>query len=483
MPPSFRKVMITEVTWGDPDGLEITNFGLSSIDLTGWTVRWDDGTVKTSTALNTVLASKESLIVKELSGAFLEAPPSTQVLAVLPAIATTSGDITVALVTDTGLVIDEVRVSDTAGTHAEGGQGGFFRGLAVRGAISTLGGGCVERLWGLDSNSGGDWTEEVQTSMGLESRSSGPRGTDPIPVPLVVINEIDDDPDLIEFRNNGLPVDIENWFVVADGTQGGNHGIVRPWPEQTVFLSQTYMVIGEGPAPAELPGGAPYVDITTLPGFQGLPFTTAEFDCALYDGYGRLVDLVRTTGHDDQVVHNHPRAPSSWSDFGGAAGRNDNSGDRAIGRDLVGTDTNTGADFEPLYIRTMGSQNLPPASGGPAGHGDLLDVRLNATGPGGGLTLIINAGPAYAGYDWSFFLGIGHLNGQGPFLGLGPEAIGYWLLLRNLPPWSGLLDARGSARLDIAPSTIPGLALDTVFILQDAAGLLALRTKVLELDT
>lgn len=480
--PEQRKVMITEVSWGDPDGLEITNFGAASVSLAGWRVHWKDGATSISDAFGISIAPGESIVVRETSAlAIAELPAGTQVLQPFPqGLTTVTGPIAVALVNPAGLVVDEVRISATNGSFNLTGLGGGFRGLAVRGNVSGTGGANgVERIWGLDSNSGGDWTEQPDRSFGLENRSSGPRGTDPLPVPAVVINETDDSPDLIELRNTGgVPVDLEGWFLRCSAGQGMAHAVLRPWSAPAVVAAGAYAVAGEGAAPAELPAGVDYVDLIAVG--LNIPWTTEEYDAALYDHRGRLVDLFRTKGHDDLLVHNHPRAPAHWSDFTGTAGRGPN-GERAVGRDAASTDTGSGLDFRPLLARTMGSANGAGASNG---LGDALDVRLNETGRGDGLAIIINAGAAYSGHKWSFLLTAGHLGGQGPFFGLGAEALQNWLVFSVSPPWFGFLDARGSARVDLAPGTLPaGVGLDTLFILQDPGGALSAQTRVLAFDT
>lgn len=478
LPPSQRKFMITEVSWGAPDGVEITNFDTSPADLTGFRVRWRDGTEFTSSALAVTLAPGESLVVKESTGTFSETPATAQVVNGWPSLPTSGGDITVALITNNGAVVDEVRISDTAGNHTEAAVGGLFRGLAMRGAISSVSAGCVERIWGLDSNSGGDWTEQPQTSMGLENRSSGPRGTDPLPVPQLVINEIDDTPDFIEFQNrNGQSVDIRNFLVRASPRQNVAHTLIRPWSTSTVIPAGGFFVIGDTNAPNELPAGVPYVSGI---GLFNIPYSIDEYDCALYDAFGRLVDLVRVPGNLGTVVHNHPRTPSDWADFVGAANRS-SAGEGSIGRIASGTDTNAGSDWRPLQTRSMGSPNPIPAWGLVSGHDHALDVRLNGTHAGGGVTIIINAGPAKAGHRWSFTLSAGHLGGTGPILGLGADAIANYAIL-NAPPWAGFLDAQGSARVDIPPGTFPGTMVDTLFLLQTPAGDLEFFTKVLEFD-
>jgi hypothetical protein len=479
IPPSIRKAMISEVSWGDPDGLEITNFDTQPRDLAGWVVKWRDGSTLTSSAINQVLAPGQSIVVKEPSGSIAEAPAGTVILSILPSINTSSNDFTVALVDPEGLVVDEVHVTGTNGVWSEGGLGGLMRTPALRTAATPTSGAVgEERIWGLDSDSGLDWTEQTNRSFGLENRSSGPRGTDSVAVPAILISETDDSPDLIEFRNvSGASVDMQGFYLLCSANQGQTHAIIRPWTVPTVVGNNEYFVIGEGAPPAEMPGGTQYVDLTTLG--LNIPWTNEEYDCALYDNLGRLVDLMRATGSDDHVVHNDPRAPSAWSDFTGAAPRIINSGDQAVARTTTtaAADTDSGADWRPVFARTMGTAN----SGftGLAGLGSPLDVRLSQTG------FIINAGPANAGAWFSILFSAGHSQGLGPILGLGLDALGNWLAINTAPGLSGTLDARGSARLDLPPSIPAGVQTDDVFILQGGGvgGPLVALTKVLEFDT
>jgi len=114
-----------------------------------------------------------------------------------------------------------------------------------------------------------------------------------------------------------------------------------------------------------------------------------------------------------------------------------------------------------------------------------LDVRLNDTGQGGGMTLILNGGPSRAGQKWTFAVSAGHLSGQGPLLGLGSDALQNYQLLSVTPPWFGTLDATGSARLDIPTGLFPpGLQTDNIFFLQDpSTNQLLIYTHILEWDT
>jgi hypothetical protein len=73
--------------------------------------------------------------------------------------------------------------------------------------------------------------------------------------------------------------------------------------------------------------------------------------------------------------------------------------------------------------------------------------------------------------------------GQGPVHGLGHDALS-GLTPNGTTTWWSYLDARGSARLDLPPGSLPpGLQLDLVFGLQDSAGVFTSLTKVLEFDT
>ncbi len=501
-PPARKKVMITEVYWGEPQGLEVTNFADFPVSLGGMRVIWDDGTRYVSSPFpsSITIAAGESIIVRETCGPFgqgcgpvgsfyPEAPPSTRSFSLLPTLSTQSQALRVGLLTTGGVVLDEVRIRAVAGaTSSLAGVGGHFRGVAPRQSSSI----CAERIWGLDSNSGGDWTSETVRSFGLENRSSGQRGSDPIQLEEVVVNELLDrqsafQQNYVELKNVSLaPVNLRNWFILWSPGQGMPHQLITPWSNDDLNLgANAFTVIGDVQSqPAELPPGVTYVHATV--GGQGLPFpvNAEEFEIALYDDHGRVVDLARGTGNDDVRVHNHKRAPSAAFDFAGAVPRSLDSGSGGTGRDAASTDTNAGSDWRPIYTRTMGSANLPSTWGGPPGLGDKLDVRLNATGLGGGFTCIINAGPQAAGKRWSFFFNAGHLDGQGPFFGLGSEALPNWLMLGNTPPWFGFLDSRGSARLDLPPATFPsGLQTDGMFILQDAAGGLVRRTTVIEWDT
>ncbi len=486
--PDFRRIMITEVSWSEPQGIEITNFAASPIDLTAWSVVWITGLgipPFPSVTLDGVIQSGETILVTEISPvAIPEAPPTTRILPLLPTMSAYTTAITFGLRNAANAYVDEVRVSATGGSSGLSGfPGSGFRGVAARTLPLAV---SVERIWGLDSDAGRDWTEEVVRSFGLENRSSGARGTDTLAEPQIRITEIDDSPDFVELYNNGnTGVDLRDFLLLASWTQGAPPSRILPFPSSVSLAAGSSIVIGDTAAgPAELPAGVPYVNLSAIGG-SNLPFVGTEFSLGLYDNLGRLLDLVRVTGDDDGVVHNHPRAPAHWSAFTGSAPRQGSVGAGSLGRaKLVTTfsDTDKGSDWRALFTRSMGA--YVPAWVGSPGLGDVLDVRLNETGMGDGMTIIINAGAATSGFRYSFFFSLGHLEGTGPFFGLGPEALENWIGVLASPPFTGTLDLRGSARVDLASGSLPpGIQFDCIFILQTPSGAYDRRTAILEYDS
>jgi hypothetical protein len=483
--PDFEKIMITEITSGTPDAVEITNFGTATTSLSGWRLHWKDGASTSVATLSGSLLAGQSLVVRDAAGVFPETPPGVNTLVAFPGIATQTGDFVVALTGRGGVVVDEVRVSSTAGGFADGTLGGHFSGVALR----TLGSlnGSIERIWGLDSNGGSDWTEQTTTSMGLENRNSGPRGSDPRPLSPILITEVDDSPDYIELRNIGPARSLEGWTFISSGSQNQGNVTLRPFPGPQFINANLHLVIGDGAAaPAEMPGFLPYVNLSAIGG-GNIPFTTLEGSLALYDDYGRNIDEVRMMATTGPVVHNHPRAPGAPLSFGGGAPRT-TLGDACVGRMVTTTDTNSGSDWSAISVRSMGLVNdVASTFTGAPGPGTAqlrLDVRAHETAAGEGLTLILNAGPGRAGDTWNLALSGGHLNGTGPILGLGADAIDNFIMLSTTPPWFGTLDARGSARLDIPSGSVPvGIDFDTIFLLFNPQGGLVLYTPVIEYDT
>ncbi|MAG57668.1 MAG: hypothetical protein CMJ83_15365 [Planctomycetes bacterium] len=488
-----RKVMITEVSWGTPDGVEVTNFDVVPHSLDGWRVHWDGGVgLKISETLSGVtLAPGEIVLFMENGTRPPEAPPGIRVFW-MQDISTSYQHFSVGLVNAAGVTVDEVRVKgDYISVILQPGQtlptqptlGGEFRGRAKRPLNApTFGAVGVERIWGLDSDAGKDWTGQLNRSFGLQNRNSGYRGTDPETFLKVVINEICDNLDYIELRNVApVAVDLQGWFLYCSSGQNRDHRIIRPFPASRLLAPGAFLVIGDGPTqPPELPWNAAYVALNAVLG-GNIPFTTNEYDCALYDSLGRLVDLVRTTGHDDTVVHNFPRAPAHWRDFTGSAGRSA-SGSGTIGRDAQSLDGGTGADWGPVATRTMGSPNS--GFSGPTGLGDIIDVRISDVDGGGGLALIVNGGHWLAGGRFSLFSAYeGHLEGQGPLYGLAMSALTNWQALNQVAPWFGYLDANGSFRFDLPPGVLPHFAADHIAVVQSpTTGQVWRRTPILEED-
>lgn len=480
-PVNFRKPMITEVSWGNPDWFEITNFDVAAVSLSGWTLefRWLGASTTSTFNLSSTLVPGESLVVLE-SGGSLPLLPGVQVENGFPGTGYLgTGWATVALRDPTGVVVDEVRLTSSETNFVPESLGGEFRGtLLLTGINNTT--GSVERIWGLDSNSSGDWTVQiVRMSPGVESTSSGFRASDPLPTQSVLISEIDHAPDYIELVNvSGASVDLKDWFLLMSSRQGEDHVIAPISTGSIVIPDGGYIVLGESPVmPSELPVGVPYIDLAV-----NIPYAANELDCALYDSRGRLVDLVRTTALDTEVVHNHPRAPAAWDDFVGAAVRV-SGGEGAIARQSL-TDTDTGADWRSVFTRSMGSVNPSSAFIGPAGLGESFDYRINAGPIGGGFHIIVNAGPTAAGHRHSIFLSFLRANGTGPFLGLSADALANWTALNPFDPFGGTLDGRGAYRFDVPAGFLPaGFPVDIVAILQDPFGQVVGITKVIEYDS
>jgi hypothetical protein len=488
IPPESAKLMITEVSTGNPDCVEIANFGASTASLSGMIIRWKDGSTYASTAIGGSLPPGHVAVIKEPGGSLPETPPNVLVASVLPSIPTTTGDLVVALVAPNGAVLDEVRIESSTGVYAEGTLGGLFRGVVLH-ELTGPGEVNAERVWGLDSNSGSDWTTGAPRSMGLENSSSGIRGTDPVPMRRVRINEVDDNPDYIELYRPASPlpllqpVNLQNWYFLCSANNTSAHAKVTPFRDPLSLGSNGFVVVGDAATPpSEMPASVPYRF-----GGGNIPFTTEEFSCALYDSFGRLVDLVWCRGDGHPVPHNHPRAPAHPSEFSGVAGRGSAGpfNQAATARNSTGTDTNTGSDFSSAIFRTMGSANFGVYT--PAGERG-LEVRLNATPYGAGITAIMNAGSDHAGEKWSFTFSGGHIQGSGPILGLGSEAISNWAILSTTPPFFGVLDSRGSGRMDFPSGSLPaGLDLDVIFLTQVNDGnplaQILLISPILEFDT
>ena len=482
---NFRKVMVTEVSWGEPDCVELANFSLAMVDISGWKAHWEMPGIEyigSPLPAGTVLAPGECIVLKENGGWFapaLSTPAGTQSALHFPSISSNDEAFWVTLRDANGNRVDEVLISDTSGSYPAAYTGSFF-GLARRG---PGGSGSVERIWGLDSNQGDDWTEQQGHTMGRENTSSGPRGDMYIwfAHPDVRINEIapDGSDDFIEIHNpTAYNLSLSGWFFYASSSQASTHTIIIPFPGDAVLGPGEYAIIGDASAPLfTLPSGVRYYRSP-----QNIPFGSGELECALYTSGGHLVDIVRTTGAQNRLVHNAPRAPSHWADFTGAARRYGQSpGSTGIARDSLGSDSNSGSDWRPVYAHTLGYTNSNFATAS-LDLGDPFDVRINDACLGGGLQVIVNAGTAHAFDYYNFLLSFENNQGTGSFLGLGADALDIYYSLQVFFA-TLVLDANGSARIDLPVAPLPQM--EFIFLLRDGApgGPLIARTMVLDFET
>lgn len=468
----LRRVLLTEVFWGEPDGAEVGNFTGSTVSLTGWKIRWRSGGFDLSIPLSGTLAPGAVAVVHEPTSLPPgEIPAGTAVTTAPSAISGSTIPISVALVAPSGLVVDEVRVSDWTGGGAPPQLGGLFRGTVVRDAAAVG----AERVWGLDSNAGADWTSETTRSFGLRSRSSGPRGTDPLPVAAVALNEIQALSDAVELKNLGAaPVDLMGWQF-ASYSYGPGVARAKPFYASTPIAAGGFVVLGEGAPPAGLPANVPYVDVG---GGEGFDFYVYEpFACALYDAHGRCVDYVAGADATQNLAPHGPEIPHATADWTGLAPASGTS-PTCVAR-AAAADANSGGDWRRETVATFGFDNGP--FDGPTGLATPLDVRVDRLPTGNGMSIVVDAGPAYAGSTWNCFVSTTHGGGAGPFFGLGLDAFQNWLNLLEAGGLFAALDARGSARFDLA-APLGGLAVDAVFFLLDPAFQFGPRTAVVAFD-
>ena len=535
------RIMITEIRVGQDVRVEVTNFTPFVINLNGFTLSWWDPVTGTATSAPLSGQLITSVVLYESSSPPPQVPSTVPTLGVLPGLGTTSNSpVTVALRRETGEIIDEVHVASPAGAHpgfafSNGSDGGLFRGLALR----PNGEAGVERIWNLDSDGGSDWTAQTAHSLGLQNTCSGPRGYDPIPVPAVLISEVEvTGPLLVSGGGYGAGGFVEFWRYYSWGSnlpwtkfwtlavqfQGAAATFHRPWdparsgaswhsgfggycfqdgPSANWLQSSYYHVVSLGApsdigTPAETPAGVPYSNDPFWLHAAASPSAIEDviarpFECVLYDGFGRVVDVVRSTRlgttQGSQLVHNEPRLPAHWGDFTGAApywATSPPLSPLTLSRTAIPPDSNRGSDWQMGLLRTMGLSNT---GFGPVGHGDRIDVRMHDGAEGSwsphGLTFILNAGSARAGSLFSLLFSFGHADGFGPLWGLGADALNYWLTIGTSFPFSGLLGPNGEARFDFPPGSLPpGIPLDCMFILQDpVTGALLARTMVVTYDS
>lgn len=480
--PNFNKVMVSEVSWGEPDCVELTNHSHVTVVAINWTVRVriQGAGDFVSDPFVAILAPGRQLVVFETS----PAPPPPLPSDVLTTIGFTvdlplgAGAFCVALYNEFGFPVDEVNVTNGTGAPGVAPFGGFL-GHAVRSASgSTLSSGCVERIWGLDSDRGSDWTEQAAPSLGLENRNSGARGTDPAPLADIKLNEISAGASsFIELQRSGPAIDLDGWFLVFSEAQDAPRSFKYPFgPGSMIGGASPFAVIGDTPnPPAECPPATLYANVGI---FGPLGLSASEFSVGLYDASGRCIDLVRATATDSELVHNEPRLPAARDRFTGAV-RRSSLGAGVVGRTGSGQ---SGMDWHALATRTMGAAN--GASVGPAGHADPVDLRLN-DGPlqSGAVAFILDGPDSWQGNLYAIAPSLFHSSGTGPLLGLGSDALSNFLLLLGLPPFTGALDAAGSARFDFGAFTLPfGTDIDLIAVVFTPAGAFVGRTLCLAYD-
>lgn len=463
--PNPFKVVVSEVSWGDLDGVEIVNHGAASADLTNHVVKWNDGAVAVSAPLGVVLGPGEFLLVTEPGPAPAEAPAYVPRVVALPPLATAAQGFAVALVDGAGAVVDEVLVGPIGPgfTPAPFGEGSFLGTLARAATVSPFGAVGAERFAGLDGNVASDWTIQSNRSFGLPNRSSGVRGVDLAPPLPVRINEIVAEPTgYVEIAlEGGAAVDLHDCYLLAQGDDSAPT-LIRPWPSATLLTSPALLrhaVVGDGPAPAGVNPSAPYADLTAL-GYD-LPFAGGRATVALYDPQGRLLDMVRVAAPNTDFVVNGRRVPAAATDFRGAVRRAP--GQVVARRD--GSDSDTANDWGVAAASGLGYVGPQPT----LASAFLFDVEARFEEFGaGGVLLALRGIPAWSGDRYSLMFSFQRTQGTGPFLGLGTDALQNWLAAFQVPPLSGPLDADASAYYFAPPGTLPsGFGLDARVVVDD----------------
>lgn len=391
--PSPLKPMISEVSTGNPDGLEIVNTDLVVRSIAGWRVRWDDGNSDVISAPLGIqdLQPAERVVVREAAVPFSETPAGVRVLPVLPSVATSGNALCVQLLDANGEIVDEVRLASAQGAAPHTPQTGHFRGLALR---LPSGPGIIERCHGRDGNSGEDWTSQAQTSMGLENRTSGPRGTDPLPRSTVTIEEFWDSPDQVELRNReGSAIDLQGYFLSHESGTGAAT-VLFPFGASLPVPSEGRVVLGEAPVAPPLPPQVPYVPL------DGNLVTGPSAWCLnLHDDHGRLVDAVRVSWGNGRQGHVPRHIADGPGVFEGIVERRAIPISRQGVARIPGADTDSASDWRQAAAPSLGNPNSASDLIGPAPLADPVHVRWVEPLPGA-YSLVINAGVVNAGSPW-----------------------------------------------------------------------------------
>ena len=482
---NFNKVMITEVRPMVPFMVEVHNFSNSSVDMSNWVLSaFQAGTYYDSYPLGITIMPGETILVSE--GTPVNPAAGFGITMVQGWHGTWSIGLSInrlamhaVLLKDAGgNTRDVVQVSNSSGFYTYIPLPGFV-GHADRGIDGPVTDDqSVERIWGLDSDSGRDWTEATTHSLGLENRNSGTRGESPNPAPPAVkISEVaSGSPDLIELSYSGSQIDLMDWFLLVSVDNGAPIIKYTPFSTSTPIglPGKQYVVIGDGAIPAELPASVPY-----RAAGANLPMGGQEYTIGLYNADGECVDVLRTTRLNSELVHNFPRLPAHHSVFNGGARRLSGLG-YYIARFNNAPD---GSAWRPAAARTMGLSNGSLL--GIEGHGDTFDVRANATtNPDGSYHCVIQGKPNQAGYIYSLAFSPTITSGFGPFMGLAGDSLGYFMVFYGIAPFTGNLDSQGSARFDFPPGFLPaGFSMELVYFLQNPAnGELVGNTLVIPYD-
>jgi hypothetical protein len=371
-----------------------------------------------------------------------------------------------------------VGVTSATGQNPSAFFGVEREGIARRGSSTgTSGPASVERIFGYDSDSSDDWTEQPVHSLGLENLSSGLRTPGTPTGDRVLITEINVNNGMLELFNDGsFPVDLQNFFFLTSRRQGSPLTLATPFSSQTIVAPGQFAVVGSGTTrPQFVSPSAVFVGLTGTGQF--LDFTSLESVVVLYTDRGTLLDMVRATGTGSEVLHSDPRPPAPPRSFLGGVSRPLVSDISRIG---TVTDTNSGEDWINVPDMTLGTSN---GTFGLRGFGAAIDVRFHDSGTGKGLALLINGTPSLAGMSYQILFSATHSDGRGPILGMGLDVLSNFQVTQGVFPFAGTLDGRGAARADLPSGSLPqGIGLDCVFLLLDGSDFVD-RTRVLRFDT
>lgn len=429
-PPEQFRVMISEVSWGSPFFVELRNFDTETIDLQDWSVevRAGPSLVSSGPLSSFALLPRAAIVLSD--GPFNVLLGNGVVAAFAGPLALGSDDFVVALRDPEGRIVDQVAISDTQGNLNSALFSPASHGLARRGAVAQS--QSVERAWGQDSDSGADWSEQVQASPLRPNTASGPEGTDPRPSsPRVLINEVwsqglSAGARVVELHAVDGPVSLEGWSLRygREGSSVEEYAIALGraiWPsdQESELQAGDHLLVVTGLPDGELisslvNSGAPIV----YGPLAGQPATTGTSErgpvgLALYDDKGRLIDEVRISLFFTNYLGPEFLAPGRWEQWRGVARTQlvSTATYRGAGCARISTtDSDRGEDWRPTLVPTLGFPNttssvmqlVPPAVS--------FGIRVD------GRSLVVNAGPARAGRSVSCAFSFSSYGGLGAVL-------------------------------------------------------------------